>query len=243
MKTWQLFVIIFIFSVSVYSQQPARWEGGLSLGFTRNSLHTSVGYRAFTKYEPLNGFTFSLPVRYNFNDWFALTSELSYIRKNYEYKRFGFYGGQYQKTTNGFIQIPVMAHFSFGGTKLRGFLNLGGYASYWTDSHIKGVTIGINWAGENPDSSKDKIIDYIIPYSYNEKRDFDNRRDRRILFGITGGIGMEYALNSKYKLFIEGRYFYETSDLQKDYMINRIPRYNDTFVIQIGCLFNLSSIF
>ena len=44
-----------------------------------------------------------------------------------------------------------MAHFSFGGNNLRGFLNLGGYGGYWISSRIRGANIDIFSPGANID--------------------------------------------------------------------------------------------
>lgn len=62
-------------------------------------------------------------------------------------------------------------------------------------------------------------------------------------FGLLAGTGVEYWLQQKYRFFIEARYYYGLSDQQKNYMINQIPRYNDTYVIEASCMFNIRNIF
>ena len=240
MKQKQLFSAILLLCIWMISPKvQAQLEVGISGGYVRNNLNTSTLYRSFTKYEGQNSFTVGVPVRYNFQDWLAVQAEVSYIRKDYKMSRSYYYEGIYQKTENSYIKLPLMAHFSFGGNKLRGFTNIGGYAAYWANSRVKGVTATLNY---NEDISEGDYLQFYEPYFYDEKNPFDSRRDKRIEWGLLAGIGAEYAVNGILKLFIEGRYYYGTTDLQKDYMINKVSRYNDTFTIQMGALLNLSSI-
>ncbi|MEV4882198.1 PorT family protein [Chitinophaga ginsengisegetis] len=236
-----LFVALFLCAYGAHAQ----FEVGISGGYNRNYLHTSTGYRAFTKYDDLGGFVVGIPIQYHFNDWFAIEADPSYIQKNYEQSRDHFFEGIYQKNTNSYIQLPLMAHFSFGGSKLRGFFNAGGYAAYWMSGRIKGAMANVFDDGpEIPDN--EQVYDYLQfnqAYKYDEKYTFDSRRDRRIELGLLAGAGIEYRLQQKYRFFVEARYYYGLSDQQKNYMINQIPRYNDTYVLQAGCMFNIRNIF
>lgn len=74
--------------------------------------------------------------------------------------------------------------------------------------------------------------------AYNESHTFDERKDRRLELGWLTGLGISYQL-ARYTLFIEGRYSQSFLDQQKNYMLNQIPRYNQTYMAQIGCLFLL----
>ena len=51
------------------------------------------------------------------------------------------------------------------------------------------------------------------------------------------GIGIKYSAKRRYELFGEVRYYHGLSDLQK-YYPNQIPRYNETYAIQLGCMYN-----
>ncbi|MGO4289556.1 porin family protein [Chitinophaga sp. RAB17] len=228
-----------------YDAAQAQFEIGVSGGYNKNYLQTSSGYRAFTKYDALSGFVVGIPIQYHFNDWLAIQADPSYIQKNYEQSRNHFFDGIYQKSTNTYIQLPVMAHFSFGGKKLKGFFNAGGYGAYWAGGRIKGAMANVfNNAPDLPDNQQVyNFFQFDKAYNYNEKYTFDSRRDRRMEFGLVAGAGIEYLLQQKYRFFAEARYYYGLSDQQKNYMINQIPRYNDTYVIQAGCLFNIKNIF
>ena len=139
-----------------------------------------------------------------------------------------------------------MAHLSFGGEKLKGFLNLGGYGGYWLSTHIKGTMPNIldlpaytNTVSSN--AQPNNVYDEFTPYSYNEKYQFDKTKDNRIELGLLAGIGISYEMNEKYLFFGEARYYQSMSDQQKNYQLNLVPRYNETFGVSLGCLYELGS--
>ncbi|MCL2329409.1 MAG: PorT family protein [Bacteroidetes bacterium] len=236
MKTKILLVSFFAFVGSIaYAQSSdsaknkecnARLLLGISGGYTHNSLTTSVGYRPFTAYESMGGFTVGVPVVYQFAGWVGLQTEPSVIRKSYRWTRTEFYALDpilpYQETKNTYLQLPLMARFSFGGENLRGFCTPGAFAGYWAGSRINGVT-----------DNEEQL------YEYDEPFEFDTRRDNRFEYGLSMGLGLEYNCNNVCTFALEGRYLYSLSDLQKDYMKQQIPRYNNTIVVQASVLFNL----
>ncbi|WP_166334547.1 porin family protein [Sphingobacterium chungjuense] len=234
-----LLACFFMMGVTQSYGQQQRYEIGLSAGYTRNTLTTDNGSRSFTRNYPLNGFQVAIPMQYHVNDWFGVQLDLAYIQKNYALRRTGFFEGVENEITNSFIQAPLMAHFSFGGEDLRGFLNLGGFAGYWASSRIRGANLdpftpGSGWEDDEQLFHYTQISGL---YRSNEGVEFDKQRDRRFEAGLLGGVGMEYRVSPHYKVFAEARYQYSLTDLQKNYMINQIPRYNNTFGVQLGVLY------
>lgn len=210
---------------------------GLSGGYARNHLYTSVGYRTYTQYQPADGFSLSVPLKYTVNDWLAVQAEAQFVQKNYQLIRSEFFEGIYNATTNQYLQLPLMGHFSFGGRKLKGFVNLGGYAGYWATSTNKGVAAGLSL---QPTENPQRYLDFYQNIAYDEPYAFDNRKDRRFELGWLTGLGVSYQL-SRYNVFVEGRYSQAILDQQKNYMNNQIPRYNQTYILQIGCFYQLNS--
>lgn len=219
-------ILLLVGFVAHAQNNTSRLYFGVSSGYTHNTLVTSVGYRPFTTYESVGGFTVGVPVLYRFNEWLALQVEPSVIQKNYLWAltRFHALYPAHRYTINTYLQLPLMANFSFGGERLRGFVTPGVFVGYWTASRIRGIAIGNNRA-----------------YSFNMPFEFDTRRDNRFEYGLMLGLGLKYRLNDMLTFTLEGRYFYGASDLQKNYMLQQIPRYNNTFVLQAGVLFNLFS--
>lgn len=217
---------------------------GVEAGYDQNYLLTNISNLAFTTYKPLGGYVMGIPLEYKLNPWMSVSSDPNLSQKNYQLARTGFFQGVYENFTNSYIQLPIYAHFTFGESKVKGFLNLGGYSAYWKSSRVKGTEANIlnpvdtAYSTSNPSS----ILGEQKGYSYREKYEFNKTRDRRFEFGWLLGIGLSYDLNRKYKFFLEGRLVQSLSDQQKKYMINQVPRYNQTYGLSMGCLVRLNGI-
>jgi hypothetical protein len=221
--------VISMFSVFAQSEKAEQkhWYIGLEGGRTYNMLYSSTGYRAFTEYQNKYGWTVGIPVRYQFFDWFALQTAFQYVQKNHGLDRTK---NIHSEWTNSYLELPLLTHFSFGGKKLRGFLNTGGYIGFWADNHIKGSSMGLS---VNP--FNDVLQDEYE--SYDEKVAWNSERDNRFEAGLLAGVGIQYAF-STCTIYAEGRFNYGLTDMQKDYMSRQVPKINDTIIMQLGVLFN-----
>lgn len=143
------------------------------------------------------------------------------------------YYGFYENRTNHYLSVPVYARFSFGGKKVRGFLDAGGYVGGWLASRRQGIEF--TQFGTNQGVGTGTIY-----YPYDEAYGFDTRRDNRFEGGLLLGIGIEYKITSLIAVQLEGRYCYSLSDMQKNYMTDQAPRYLNSFLIQAGVAFSLN---
>lgn len=228
--------ILLILGLLCSISSQAQWRLGLQAGYSRNSLSTETGYFYDRRYIARGGISVSIPVQYVFNNWFALQAEIAYVQKNYGYRRSGFYKPLHENMTNHYLSLPLFTRFSFGSPRIHGFLNTGLYTGTWIASHRKGVTFSLFSATDNQNPGN--INDATKLYSYDEKYIFDSRRDRRFESGLLVGIGMEYKLSHSWAVTTEGRYSYSLTDTQKDYMIDLVPRYHNTWQFQLGLLYS-----
>ncbi|MCR5050090.1 MAG: PorT family protein [Paludibacteraceae bacterium] len=196
----------------------AQWRAGISAGGDYNFYDINTQYQSDYQYEGLWGATASLFAQYNFFDWLGLRGELEMVQKNHHFYRTLYPTGYY--TWNTYLQLPVMAQMSFGGQKVRGFVNLGMYAGWWIDSRIYGQIY--NTLTDEREKLKQ-------PY------DFYRKRDQRCDFGLAGGLGVEYRFNEHWALHAEGRCYYSFISTVKQYMRVKDYRYNTTIGMQIGC--------
>lgn len=222
-------------SVALSASVPAaaQWSVGLSGGYARNTVSTDREYADGMRYEPHDGFTVGIPVQYDFRSWFGLRAELTWVEKGLSTYRTDSYAPLYTNTRNSYLQLPVMAHFSFGGERLRGFLHVGGYMGYWVSSHRKGIAASL--MGVNPETGNRL-------YAFDEKAPFDSRRDNRFEAGLAGGVGLYYRITPRIRIEAEGRCYYALTDMQKQYMKFLVPRYNTTFTTQLGCIITLGKL-
>jgi hypothetical protein len=216
-------------------------EGGPNL----NYLTTSNASEPFTQYDGMHGLNIGIPVGYQFFDWLALETAPTYIQKNYDIVRTGFFTGVYQKNYNKYLQLPLNLRFSFGGKEIRGFVDLGGYAAYWMSGRIKGVEANIlnevdtAYDTVNPTS----ILGENYGYSYNQSYPFNSTKDNRLELGLIGGAGVSYELKRMYTFYVEGRYFRAMTDQQKNYELSQAPRYNDNFGLTVGATIQVKKFF
>lgn len=201
---------------------------GLSGGYSYNTLDTDAGYYYNREYVSEGGFSISIPIQYDFNEWFSLRSEVGYLSKSYSWVReVAYYScSEYENYINRYLQLPVMGHFSFGGDRLRGFFNAGAYVGAWIEGAVQGGLL---------DSTSEKFV--II-----ERQDyeFNKERDNRFDWGVVSGLGVEYRVFTWLSAFVEGRLYYGLSDTQKSYMRDQYHRYNTTMVAQMGVMYHFN---
>ena len=232
--------ILLLCSLQGRSQFFVGAEGGLNM----NYLTTSNASEPFTQYQGMKGFNIGIPVGYQFTDWLAIIATPTYIKKNYDIVRTGFFTGVYQKNYNTYLQLPITARLSFGGEQLRGFVDLGGYAAYWQSARIKGTDANIlnevdtAFQTVNPTS----ILGENAPYSYDQKYTFNSKKDQRVELGLVGGLGVSYELLETYTFYLEGKYYRAMTDQQKHYETSQAPRYNDNFGLVLGCTVKVNQI-
>jgi hypothetical protein len=225
-------------------QGRTQWFVGIEGGPNTNYLTTSNASEPFTNYDGMHGWNIGIPVGYRFFDWLAVQTAPTYIQKNYDIVRTGFFTGVYQKNYNTYLQLPLTARFSFGGKALRGFVDLGGYAAYWASGRIKGTEANIlnevdtAYETVNPTS----ILGENYAYSYDQKYTFNSAKDNRLEFGLIAGAGVSYELHQTYTFYLEGRYFRAMTDQQKNYETNQAPRYNDNFGLVAGVTINMKKL-
>jgi hypothetical protein len=218
---------------------------GVEGGPNMNYLTTSNASEPFTNYNGIRGWNIGIPVGYQFFNWLALEATPTYIQKNFDIVRTGFFAGVYQKNNNTYLQLPLNLRFSFGGKALRGFVDLGGYGAYWASGRIKGTEPNIlnevdtAYQTVNPTS----ILGENYGYSYDQKYVFNSTKDNRMEFGLIGGAGVSYELFQTYTFYLEGRYFRAMTDQEKHYETNQAPRYNDNYGLTLGCTVKVKKLF
>jgi opacity protein-like surface antigen len=196
----------------------AQWRVGVNGGATYNHSTISKHYMTDYQWKDRWGVTLGVMGQYDVNDWLGVRAELDWTQKNYRLTRQILSNLDY-KYVNNYLQLPVMASFSFGGKQLRGFCNAGVYGGYWLTSGREGTDFN---------NSSEKV------YEFSEDIKFNSERDQRFDFGFVGGIGVEYRFCQRWAAQVELRYYHSTVSTQKDYMRLSDPRYNSTLGLQAG---------
>ena len=196
----------------------AQWRIGVTGGIDYNVFSMDKQYMTDYDIDGRWGATIGVSGQYDINDWLAVRADLNWTQKNYRKHRVLISDMNY-KYQNDYLQLPVMASFSVGGGKLRGFCNLGMYGGYWINSNRSGSDYN-NFTG--------------LVSRFSEKVKFNSDTDQRWDFGFLGGIGIEYRFTPHWAAQAEVRYYYDVTSTTKQYMRVKDYRYNNTTAIQLG---------
>lgn len=215
--------IYLILAVGLLALSPsvmrAQWRVGISGGGDYNWYTINTNYQTDYRYDGAWGWNAAVFGQYNFFDWLGLRFELEASERNYRFRRTGIYSGTNYVTHNTYMHLPVMTQFSFGGKKVRGFVNTGVYAGYWLAGRYK---------GRYYETMSDRLMTVEEPYI------FQNEKDQRWDFGLAGGIGIEYRFLEHWMMHVEGRCYYSFISQTKPYMQIKDNRYNTTICMHLG---------
>lgn len=210
--------LLLAFALMITLFANAQWRVGVTAGADYNVFSIDKQYMTDVLFDGRWGVTYGVTGQYNFTDWFGVRADFNLTQKNYRMHRANIEEVDL-KYRNTYLQLPVMASFSFGGKKLRGFCNLGVYGGYWVHSYRSGKDIN-SFTGQS--------------FDIKGKVEFDSDRDKRWDCGLVGGVGMEYRFDRHWAAQVEVRHYYSTTSTTKQYMRNKDYRYHSTTAIQLG---------
>ena len=230
-------ITTFLFGLGL--RASSQWVAGLQAGPDLNFLKTNISNIPVAEYKPVIGIQAGLIVQYAFNKWLALEAQPCFQQKRYKLEWTGYYSGIYQTNLNDYWSLPLVGDISFVAGKFRLTAQLGVYVAYWAVGRAKGVMPNVG----DPTAATSYVdyIGYNTLYSYNVADSFESCRDQRIELGWMTGERIAYCHNNT-QFFVGIQYYYSSTDQQKNYEINQIPRYNQTFALSAGVLYKLKAL-
>ena len=228
---------ICLLTLSLCLVARAQWSVGIMAGYDYNSYSMAKGYAYDYRYGGMGGLEVTVPVQYNFLDWLGVRADISYVQKGHTMHRTGIYEGLWTKTRDHYLHIPLMVSFSFGGERVRGWVDAGGYVGGWLASWQKGIDeypIGSEPDQEGPF----KYYQDERGYHFDEKVEFLDKRDQRFDAGLTGLAGVGWKVTHLLELRLEGVCWYSLIDTASRMQDNVAPRYNTTWALRFGCAFH-----
>lgn len=208
---------------TIANDEARGWYVGLMLGGTRNSVRVEqvpveMGDATWLTNQGIN---FEARAGYQFNQWFGIRSGLQLLSKNYATEKVvnGAGDPQYLDTRHSdmYLQLPVMADFSFGSEVVRVHVMFGGYAGWWCSQYRNGYiyspegTSGMGW-----------------------KYGFEEGLDSRFDAGLAGGASISLRVTPKWQLHFGGDYFYGLVSCKQD----PCKLYNKTSAFEMGMTYH-----
>lgn len=211
-------ILCFIFSAlmassTLFAQLQVGFGGGILMSGVE-SYSTQEGGSAIlpsqTTYESRPGFQFHLPVQYKFSKYFALQTELSYMRHAYSSRERGSLPDQFVQLfdnetlyRNNVWSGSMLARLSTGGSLVS--LHL-----------VAGPTLGFMTTGNK---EMDRSIVYMDGssdrFSMARSYDVSESNFNQNLFGLTYGGGLTFGL-PHYDLVLEARQFRAFDNMRID---------------------------
>lgn len=140
------------------------------------------------------GSTFGLTFRYVEENHFGLIAELDFSQRGWVEN---FEGAPYNyKRTLNYIDIPVMAHIFFG-RRARFIFNAGPMVSFFVGDNVK--------ANFNPEMIS-QLPDFPTRNRMNEQMSM--KVSQKVDYGICAGLGVEFNINRRNSISLEGRFYY-----------------------------------
>jgi hypothetical protein len=224
----QKLALLFLLVISARISQ-AQTGIGLEGGISSSYLSTNISNRVSTSISYGAGYTVNLSYQYKIKHWLYIETTPGITQKNYFINRTDSFAGIYEEFKNTYLQIPIMAKFLYGHHSFQAFADAGFYGGYWLSGRVNGVIPNI--LSITQDAQGNASIQQV---SYDEKYQFNRQTDNRMEFGWVAGAGVQYHINHDYMLTASAKYYEALTNQQKDYEVNQVPQYNQTFTFSLG---------
>ena len=181
------------------------YSPNFSIGAHAGVTLSNVAFTPEVHQKSLQGLTMGIRARYTEERYFGLIGEVNLTQRGWQedFARDDAPEFQYSRTLT-YVQIPLLTHIYFGPRKVKFFFNLGPEV---------GFLIGDN-VDANFDYTKYSSIEgFPQGYRTNEqlKMDVQNKFD----YGIAGGAGIEFFINRRNSIMLEGRYYFGLGNIYK----------------------------
>ncbi len=202
---------------------------GFSADITQNKLNAKfIDQSQFIKEK--QGMGLDLLLLYKINSLILVAASPGVIQKSYSIE---YVSGAYQYFKNSYVQIPVLLQFDKKlNARLKMFFDGGFCGGYWVFGRTKGLIPNVFNVIDSTTSQGS--TEYIMLQYYDGRYSFDKTKDRRFEFSWIIGAGIAYEISRLSSLFFKSQIQQAFTSQQKKYMLNQIPRYNQTVAFYIG---------
>ena len=205
------------------TEAMAQWRLGATVGASCNKLSIDTQYQYDWRYDTRWGAQAGVAAQYDVTSWMGVRAELNFQQKGYTMRRTeNKTTGELYRYRDNYLSLPLMASFSFGGQKVRGFVNAGVYGGYWLYSHTKGYSEDLLTEGTGYVDSKVELT---------------GKHDQRLDFGYVGGVGVEYRVSRHWAAQVEARYYHSVVSKKKQYQAMKDYQYNSTLGLTAGVFY------
>lgn len=223
----RLIAVAMLMSLTAGVSAQRAYEPHFAIGGKAGMTFSKMAFTPGVEQSMLSGMTAGVAVRYTEENFFGLIGELKIEQRGWK-EKFEETDFAYSRTLT-YVQLPLLTHIYFGGSKVKGFVNLGPSVGYMISSSISS-----NFDYENPAAVEGFPIEnrHTGQMTLPIKNKFD--------YGILGGAGVEFIIKKRHSIMLEGRYYYGlgsifSSTKKDEFSASR----GNSIEITIGYLFHL----
>lgn len=203
------------------------YEGTLSVGAKAGASLSRVGFTPTVQQKMLPGMTAGVMVRYIEEKNFGIIAELNLTQRGWK-EQFDESDYNYSHRFT-YLELPVMTHIFFGGRHVKGFFNLGPELNV-----MLGDGIQSNFAYQEAEG-----MDYFEQNTRHIEQ-LTMPVNRKVDYGICGGAGIEFCLNTRHSLLLEGRFYYGLTDVFPNHKTDIFSSSNPmTITVTLGYFYRL----
>lgn len=188
-----IFSLLALLALAPAALAQTHYEGNIFVGAKGGVSLSRVQFNPTVKQKMPVGGVFGFTFRYIEEDHFGLIGELNWEQRGWEEDLEGS-PYNYRRTLN-YLQIPVLAHIYFGSKRAHFFVNAGPEI---------GFMVGESTSANFDPAQIENIPDF--PVKDRQIAEMQLPCDRKVDFGISGGLGCEYFINSRHSLNLEARF-------------------------------------
>ncbi|MCM1311019.1 MAG: PorT family protein [Bacteroides sp.] len=193
MRRLALSAAIALLALSAGAQRM--YSPDFALGIRGGATLSNMAWQPSVRQSMTPGVTFGITARYTEEKYFGLVADLNITQRGWAEKYPDNPEFSYRRQFT-YIQLPVMTHIYFGSAKFRGFVNIGPSIGYMLQDKITANFDYQNVASVQGYPSGRRTEQLTEPVY------------RKLDYGITGGIGMEFRAKRKHSFMLEGRYYF-----------------------------------
>ena len=194
-------LLILVLGIATATAQ-AHYVPKISIGGKAGITMSKMSFSPGVKQSLVLGDTYGVTFKYWEERNFGLIAEINYEQRGWK-ENFEEAPYSFERHLN-YIQVPLLTSIFFGGKNVKGFVNLGPEVGYMIGTSYS-ANFDVNNVGALPDFPSNRTTDQL---TMEPTKKFD--------YGISGGLGIEFAIKRKNLINLEARYYFGIGNIFPD---------------------------
>lgn len=200
-----ILTLLAILVASAPAMAQREYSPNFSVGFKGGATMSRMSFTPEVHQKMVQGLTMGLMARYHEEKLFGLIGEVNITQRGWkeDFARDEAPEFDYSRRLT-YIQIPLLTHIYFGSERVKCFINLGPEIGFMISDKIDANFDYNNYGGLQG-----------FPQGYRTNEQLKMAVENKFDYGIAGGVGVEFFINKKNSILLEGRYYFGLGNIYK----------------------------